>query len=130
MGSNQLQDEGTITVCNTLKGSKVSKLKELLLYNNGISVKGAESVAAYLAVSASLTSLDVGWNSITDDGAQALADVVLDKQSLQSFCNIPLQRLRTDSLTELDLNGKGVGIPGALVLAHFLRVTAVLTKIK
>ena len=57
MGSNQLQDEGTITVCNTLKGSKVSKLKELLLYNNGISVKGAESVAAYLAVSASLTNL-------------------------------------------------------------------------
>ena len=57
LGYNRLENEGTIAVCNALKESKVSKLKELLLYNNGISVKGAESVAAYLAVSASLTSV-------------------------------------------------------------------------
>ena len=55
--SNILADEGTITVCNALKDSKVSKLKELLLYNNGITVNGAKSVAAYLAVSASLTTV-------------------------------------------------------------------------
>ena len=96
---------------------------------NKLSPADAVALVPALAANASLTSLDVGWNSITDDGAQALADVVLDKQSLQSFCNIPLQQLRTDSLTELDLQGKGIGVPGALVLAHFLRVTASMTRL-
>ena len=58
LGGNELGDEGTITVCNAPKDSKVSKLKELLLDNNGISVNGAESVAAYLAVSAELTKIE------------------------------------------------------------------------
>ena len=58
LGGNQLEDEGTIILCTALKDSKVSKLKELLLHGNGITVTGAESVAAYLAVTASeLTSV-------------------------------------------------------------------------
>ena len=50
-------DKGTITVCNALKDSKISKLQELVLRSNDITVSGAESVAAYLAVSASLTKI-------------------------------------------------------------------------
>ena len=57
LGSNQLADEGTIALCNALKGSKVSKLEELDLWDNGITEAGAASVAAYLAVTASLTNL-------------------------------------------------------------------------
>ena len=73
--------------------------------------------------SRSLTSVDVSNNGITGDGAQNLATVVLEKASLESFCGIPLKELRTDSLSKLDLNSKGVGVPGALVVAHFLRVS-------
>jgi len=58
LGGNQLKDEGTIIVCTALKDSKVSKLKELLLYHNGITATGAASVAAYLAVTGELTKIE------------------------------------------------------------------------
>ena len=45
LGGNSLEDEGIVTLCDSLKKSKVSKLTELLLYNNSITVAGAESVA-------------------------------------------------------------------------------------
>ena len=57
MGSNTLEDKGTIAVCNALKDSKISKLEELVLSYNDIMVNGAKSVAAMLAVRASLTNL-------------------------------------------------------------------------
>jgi hypothetical protein len=58
LGGNLLKDDGTIIVCNALKESKVSKLKELELCNNGITVTGAKSVAAYLVVTAELTKIE------------------------------------------------------------------------
>ena len=42
---------------NALKESKVSKLQELDLYNNGIGPDGAKAIAAFCAVSASLTQV-------------------------------------------------------------------------
>ena len=83
-----------------------------------------------MGVSRSLTSVDVSNNHITGDGAQQLATVVLEKASLESFCGIPLKELRTDSLSKLDLNSKSVGVPGALVVAHFLRVSRSLTSVE
>ena len=77
----------------------------------------------------SLTSVDVNRNNITGDGAQQLATAALDKPSLKSFCGIPLKELRADSLSELNLKDKGVGVPGALVIAHFLRVSRSLTAV-
>ena len=83
LGSNYLADEGTIIICNALKDSKVSKLKELLLNANGISVKGAESVAAYLAVSASLTALDVSYNSLGNEGKPLLQQAVQGRSGFE-----------------------------------------------
>ena len=124
LGGNSLRDEGAIAVCNALKESKVSKLAYLDLEYNGIGADGAKAIAAYCAVSASLTSLNVSHNGIIGEAAQELATVVLGKQSLEHFCEIPLKELRADSLTELDLMGKGVGVPGALVLAELLRTVS------
>ena len=58
-----------------------------------------------------------------------MATVVLAKPDLESFCGIPLKELRADSLSQLNLFGKGVGEPGALVVAHFLRVSRSLSSI-
>ena len=66
----------TITICNALKESKVSKLTELLLYNNGITGAGAESVAAYLAVTGSLTKADVRGNALGEEGEAILRKAV------------------------------------------------------
>ncbi len=76
LGGNGLKDEGTTIICDALRDSKVSKLKELVLWRNGITVTGAESVAAYLAVTAELTALDVRYHRLGEDGEALLRQAV------------------------------------------------------
>ena len=76
MAWNRLEDEGTIVICNALSQSKASKLQELDLQGNHITIKGAESVAAYLAVTTSLTALDVSLNSLGSEGKALLQQAV------------------------------------------------------
>jgi hypothetical protein len=137
LAQNMLGEEGTKAICEALEQNK--KLKELDIsgaeYEGNIGGSaGAKHVAKMLGVNGALTSVDVGWNDITGDAAQELATVVLSKPTLEDFCNIPIKKLRADSLSELDLSGclcpsKGVGVPGALVLANLLPVTGALTSI-
>ena len=73
----------------------------------------------------------VGFNSITGDGAEQLAKVVLEHASLTDFCSIPLVSLRENSITELDLSGfKGVGVPGAIVLSNLMPTATALKSLK
>ena len=72
----------------------------------------------------------VGWNDITGDAADQLANVVLEHASMTDFCGIPLISLRENSITELDLEDKGVGEPGAIVLSKLLPSAAALTSLK
>ena len=72
----------------------------------------------------------VGFNSITGDGAEQLAKVVLEHPSLTDFCGIPLAGLRKNSVTELDLERKGVGVPGAIVLSSLLPDATALVTLK
>ena len=76
LGNNSLRDEGTIAICNALSENKASKLQELNLTSNGITEMGAKSVAAYLAVTASLTALDVRYNSLGNEGKALLQQAV------------------------------------------------------
>ena len=55
--SNKLGDEGIDAMATALKESSTSKLASLGVRFNGIGSKGAESLAAYLAVSASMTKM-------------------------------------------------------------------------
>ena len=49
---------------------------------------------------------------------------------MTDFCGIPLVSLRENSITELNLEGKGVGVPGAIVLSKLLPSAAALTSLK
>ena len=49
---------------------------------------------------------------------------------MTDFCGIPLVSLRENSITELDLDGKGIGVPGAIVLSKLLPSAAALTSLK
>ena len=69
-------------------------------------------------------------NGITGEGAEQLAKAVLEHPTLTDFCNIPLASLRSNSVTELDLKGKGVGVPGAIVLAALLPSATALASLK
>ena len=84
---------------------------------------------------ASLTPLapvtrSVCGNDITGDAASQLANMALEHASMTDFCGIPLVSLRENSITELDLKFKGVGVPGAIVLSKLLPSAAALTSLK
>ena len=49
---------------------------------------------------------------------------------MTDFCGIPLASLRENSVTELYLHYKGVGVPGAIVLSKLLPSAAALTSLK
>ena len=69
-------------------------------------------------------------NNITGDAANHLATVVLEHAAMTDFCGIPLASLRENSITELNLKYKGVGVPGAIVLSKLLPSAAALTSLK
>ena len=49
---------------------------------------------------------------------------------MTDFCGIPLASMRENSITELDLSGYGVGVPGAIVLSKLLPSAAALTSLE
>ena len=71
----------------------------------------------------------VGSNDITGDAAENLAAVVLE-HAMTDFCGIPLVSLRENSITELDLKWKGVGVPGAIVLSKLMPSAVALESLK
>ena len=72
----------------------------------------------------------VSFNNITGDAAVHLATVVLEHAAMADFCEIPLASLRENSFTVLDLQDRGVGVPGAIVLSKLLPSAAALTSLK
>ena len=72
----------------------------------------------------------VAFNGITGDAAENLATVVLEHAGMTDFCGIPLVSLRENTITELDLNEKGVGVPGAIVLSKLLPSAAAVKLLK
>jgi Ran GTPase-activating protein (RanGAP) involved in mRNA processing and transport len=85
--NNSIKDAGAIAIATTLKDSQVCKMADLNLSNNEIGPKGAEAIAEFCAVSASLTTLDLRWNGIRSNGAALLADALRVNASLTS-CNV------------------------------------------
>ena len=55
---------------------------------------------------------------------------MLEHTTLTKFCGIPLDSLRKDSLTELDLSNDGFNVPGAIVLSSLLPSAVALKKLK
>ena len=49
--------------------------------------------------------------------------------TIEVFNDIPIKELRANSLTELDLYKKGIGVDGARVLAGLVPVSASLTSL-
>ena len=49
---------------------------------------------------------------------------------MTDFCGIPLASLRENSITELNLERKGIGVPGVIVLSKLLPSAAALASLK
>ena len=52
-----------------------------------------------------------------------LAAAVVHLVGMEVFCDIPMQGLRDDTISELQLSRKRIGMHGALVLAYLLQKT-------
>ena len=115
---------------NSLRDSTVSKITTWNLSGESLGPGIAEPLAKYLAVTASMTALDVRGNQISGDGAKELSAAVLGNTKIEVFNEIPIKEMRADSFTELDLRDKSIGVEGGMVVAGLLPAMASLTKVR
>jgi hypothetical protein len=64
LSSNDLKDEGVSAVCEAIQSNKETKLTSLKMGANSIGPMGANTVAAMIAVSGGLTSLNLSYNQL------------------------------------------------------------------
>ena len=87
-------------------------------------------MAPAIAVCASVTHVDVRGNSIAGEGASSLSAAVLGNTMIEVFNEMPIKEMRTNSLTELNLDGKGIGVEGGMIVAGLLPAMASLTSVR
>ena len=136
LAGNQLEEEGTKAICEALEQNKT--LKELDISGDGFGATrasniegsaGAKHVTKMLGVNGGLTRVDVRSNNIAGDGAEQLSAAVLGNLKIEMFNEIPIKEMRANSITELDLMGKGLGVEGVMVVAGLIPVMGGLTSI-
>jgi hypothetical protein len=91
--------------------------------------EGIIAIADALGVNGALTRVDIRRNKIAGDGAEQLAAAVLGNLKIEMFNEIPIKEMRANSLTELDLTGKDVGVEGVMVVAGLIPVLGALTEV-
>ena len=116
VSDNMLGDEGTTILCNALRESKVAKVHELDLQNNGFGPDGAKAVAAMAAAMGSVTKILVGDNNLRDEGTIILCDAL---------------RVSTVSKVQgLGLWSNGIGPAGAQAIAALCTAMASVTSVR
>ena len=99
-------------------------------YGDGTyTAEGITAIANALRVNGGLTRVDVRSNNIAGDGAEQLSAAVLGNLKIEMFNEIPIKEMRANSITELDLKGKGVGVEGVMVVAGLIPVMGGLTSL-
>ncbi|KAK3254904.1 hypothetical protein CYMTET_35898, partial [Cymbomonas tetramitiformis] len=112
-----------------------STLRTLNLADNSINEEGAFELAEALGVprepdedvkldgeyNACLGCIDVRGNNFCGEGARKLSEALgRRKAQWESMNCIPLQQLRLDAISALDLSGKCIGVEGLMVLALWM----------
>ena len=76
LSRNKIEDEGAIAIGHALRDNADCKMQALELVGCGIGAGGAKALAAFCAVSASLTKLDARWNYLGHEGEAVLRKAV------------------------------------------------------
>ena len=82
---NKIGDEGWCAIFGALCDNKNTKIVKWLLGGEDINPKIALSLAAYVTVSSSLTSLELRMNNIGDAGGKAIAEALRINRSLTNL---------------------------------------------
>ena len=86
-------------------------------------------LAEAIAVNGSVTCVDVRYNDIDGDVASQLSAAVLANTKIEVFNEIPIKEMRADSIRELDLKGKSIGVVGGMVVACLVPVMSSITQV-
>jgi len=78
LGLTDLKDEGVASICDALQNNDKTKLASLEIEANNIGTSGAKSVAAMLAVTPSLTWLNIGSNNFASDDYLLMGNALLN----------------------------------------------------
>jgi hypothetical protein len=73
---NDLKDEGVSAVCEAIQSNKETKVASLNFGNNDIGPVGASAVAAMVAVTGGLMTLNLSINNIGGEGEASIRDAV------------------------------------------------------
>lgn len=150
--NNNLQDSGCALVCegvgeqskpsassntglNKTKSNNPSQtgLNSLVLWNNHMTVSSAKHLALMVNCTTSLETLNIGRNSITNDGIICLKESLLRNKSLKRLYlyntkvadegAVALAEFIADSknIERVDLRDNTIKVAGLLALAHSLR---------
>jgi Ran GTPase-activating protein (RanGAP) involved in mRNA processing and transport len=112
---NSLKDEGVHAVCEAIQSNKETKLASLNFKNNGIGPGGANAVAAMVAVTGTLTALDLSSNRLKDEGVSAVCEAI--------------QSNKETKLASLNFKDNGIGPVGSKSVAAMVAVTGALTEV-
>ena len=152
---NSFEDEGLSAVCEAIQSNKETKLSSLNFKNNDIGPVGANAVAAMVAATGSLTSLDLSNNALcgmatygggtyTAEGITAIANALRVNGSLTelsiygnrvgdegvgAICEA-IQSNKETKLASLNFGYNGMGPVGANAVAAMVAVTGSLTKMR
>ena len=107
---NYLKDEGVSAVCEAIQSNKETKLASLNFGDNGIGPVGANAVAAMVAVTGSLTSVELRGNKLGDKGWGAIFAAICGNKD----CKI----------MSMDTSYENIGPAGGKLIAEALRTRA------
>jgi hypothetical protein len=129
---NKLGDEGWGAIFAAICSNQDSKIMSVDASSENIGPAGVKLIAEALrtSVTGALTHVDVRKNNIAGNGAAQLAAAVLDNLKIEMFNDIPIKEMRANSLTELDLKRKDVGVEGVMVVAGLIPIMGALTKVR
>jgi Ran GTPase-activating protein (RanGAP) involved in mRNA processing and transport len=108
-----------------IKKMRSDSIFELDLKEKKIGVEGGMVVAALLPALTLLARVDVRGNDFSGDVAAQLSAAVLGNPKIDMFNEIPIKKMRGDSITELGLRGgEDIGVEGGMVVAGLMPATS------
>ena len=105
LSSNYLKDEGVSAVCEAIQSNKETKLASLNFRQNNIGPVGANALAAMVAVTGSLTSINLSENNLTNYS-------LLYGRDMAGITELAAALGVNGSLTSVELRGNQLGDEG------------------
>ena len=115
LSRNKIEDEGAITIGHALRDNADCKMQTLELKYCRIGAGGAKALAAFCAVSPSLTECKLRSNNLRVEGWTIIFNALRDSPS--------------SKITTWDLYNEGLGPEIAKALAEYISVSGSLTKL-